>query len=329
MRCMGLSARAMPGWRVDPVNRRRPSAAIKRQIGRLRRDLPAVPVETMRQLWQYDDIILQCRRPPDLEEQPDLPLRIRGAIGNVLETLCDHQRARCDPFDREDAHELFYFWPAPKVDTVFGRLELAVPWIIRTTVRADQIWVTIRLFGEAAIHRNQIMAAAHMALNGGIALRNHGARTPISVQQVYWHRFDGGAKNWADHASAVRLHMATPLIIRKQQHIRLEPQAALRAAMRRVAVVAPWMGMAVTAEGSQLDDRVNQLEYHMDIHPENWTRTSSRAPGRSIAVHAIGGWIAAQGDMSILLPWLQLAEYASIGSECASGFGAFDMTIWP
>lgn len=286
-------------------------------------------IGNLQQLWQHDDIVISCHRPAGLEDQPDLALRVRGALGNVLETLCDYPRARPDPFDREGAHELLYYWSAPKIQTCFGPLELAVPWVIRAMMTSDTVMVTVRLFGEAGIHRPLVEAALILALEGGISLRNHAIRVPLPLKEVDWHRFDGGAQIWQKAATSVLLRFHSPLVIRSGNNIRLEPTAALRSAYRRVAMIAPWMGFALAAEERALMKSIDNVKFDLDIHPEHWVRTSRRDPGKHIKVFGYGGSITCYGPLESLLPFLQLAELAGLGGECASGFGAFELICYP
>jgi hypothetical protein len=250
-------------------------------------------------------------------------------LGNVLETLCAFPSARPDPFEREKAHELLYYWPAPKIQTCFGPLELAVPWVIRAVMTSDKIGVTVRLFGEAGLHRPLVEAALTLALEEGISLRNHAIRVPFPVKAAKWRRFDGSAQIWPQAATSLLLRFHSPLIIRSGDNIRLEPTAAFRAAYRRVASMAPWMGFALVADEPALRTGIHSLQFDLDIHPEHWVRTSRREPGKSIKVFGYGGSISCRGRMEPLLPYLQLAELAGLGGECASGFGAFELIAYP
>lgn len=291
--------------------------------------MTAMPVRDVQQLWQHHDIVLCCARPDGLEDQPDLALRVRGALGNALEELCGYAPSRPCPFVRESAHDLLYYWPAPQVATDFGPLEVAVPWVVRADMRAQHVTIVIRLMGEAHIHAPLVCAAALMALEGGVALRNHAIRVPFPVLAVDEFRFDGGAKDWADQASSVLLRFQSPVVIRARNDIRLEPEAVMRSACRRVAALAPWMGFALAADEAALRRAIFALRFRIDIHPEHWVRTSRRDPGTGIEVFGYGGSMRAEGALEALLPYLQLVEWAGVGGECASGFGAFDMVVWP
>lgn len=298
-------------------------------IRRLEREIcvrqQPVDVETLQLLWRHDDIVVICARPTGLEDQPDLAQRVRGALGNALEILCDIPPIRSDPFDRASAHDLLYFWTSPQIDTCFDSTEVAVPMVIRAEIMGNFVTIIVRLFGGARVYHPIVEAAAVMALNGGVSLRNHGIRVPFPVQHVEWRCFDGAAYAWPRHASSVLLRYRSPVIIRSGKELRLEPEAVLRSSMRRVVALAPWMGFALDADVGALDACIHALRYALDIHPEHWTRYTSRARNEAIEVYGFGGEMRMQGALEPILPYLALAQFSSLGGECASGFGAVDV----
>ena len=127
----------------------------------------------------------------------------------------------------------------------------------------------------------------------------------------------------------VVLRYRTPLIIRSRGRLRLEPEAVLRSCLRRAAALAPWMGFALDADQAALELAICNLHYLPEIHPERWTRTSYRSPGKPIEVAAYGGSMRVSGRIEPVLPYLALGELAAFGGECASGFGAVDLVIYP
>lgn len=323
-----LSARALPRWSLDPV-RRKPSATLLRLERSLCGSMPPADVATLQRLWQHDDIIIQCKRPQGLEDQPDLAQRIRGAIGNALELLCSLPPLRPDPFDRENAHELLYFWHSPTADTCFGVTEIAVPMVIRATMTARSIDFVIRLFGRAGIHRPMVEAAALNAVAGGVSLRNHAIRVPFPVTGLSWRKFDGGAHRWPSRATTAQIRYITPVIIRSIDRLRLDPEAVLKSSLRRIAALSPWMGFALQADAAALNQAIDHVHCALDIHPEQWVRTSRRTPGESIKTYGFGGGMRISGNLDPIMPYLTLGEFGSIGGECASGYGAYTMVPYP
>jgi CRISPR-associated endoribonuclease Cas6 len=260
-----------------------------------------------------------------LQVQPDLAQRVRGALGNALETLCQMPPARLDPFDRASAHDLLYFWTSPQVDTCFETTEVAVPMVIRADIIGNAVTIIVRLFGQARVHHPIVEAAAIMALNGGVSLRNHGIRVAFPVQHVEWSCFDGANYDWPEQASSVLLRYRTPVIIRAGKELRLEPEAVMRSAMRRVVALVPWMGFSLDANAGALETCIDRLNYELDIHPEHWTRYTSRARDEAIEVYGFGGSMRVNGALDLVLPYLAIAHFSSLGGECASGFGAIEI----
>ena len=305
---------------------RPPSSALLRLESELRDPIEAIDVDLLQQLWRHDDIVIRCARPPGLEDQPDFGQRIRGAMGNVLEGICE---AGVDDGTDENPHELLYFWHSPQVSTCFGPLELAVPMTVRAEMTSDTVEVVVRLFGRATIHVPMVAAAAIEALATGVSLRTHAIRVPFPVIDAERRHFDGGANDWPTAASSALLRYRSPLIIRQGDRLRLEPEAVVRSCLRRAAALAPWMGFALAADARALEAAIDTLRYELAIHPIHWTRTTRRDPGNPIEVFAYGGSMRMTGPLAPLLPYLGLAKFMSIGGQCASGFGAVELIFYP
>ncbi len=291
----------------------------------LRAPMHRVDLPELLDLWQHDDVVVICRRPSDLEDCPDLPLRIRGSLGNALEALCAAD-ARPDPFDRPSAHHLMFKWNPPKR----GAVEVARPYVIRAEVRGDEVEVRVRLFGFAGYHAPMVMRALIAALEGGVSVRNHGSRARFAAVEARIERFDGLARAWARDGSAATLHLLTPIIIRRNQDLRIAPLSLFRSALRRAVAIAPWMHCDLQLdEGTHLA-QADRLRVNMEgIHAESWNRTSRNNPGQVIPINGYGGTVAIAGMLGVWATYLNLAQFASLGGECALGFGALDVIIYP
>ena len=107
---------------------------------------------------------LTCTRPRDLEDHPDLAMRIRGALGRTLKQLCDLPQARPDPFGRPDAFL-----------TLYNTSKAGRPMQVAVDVKAGTLTVSVGLFGGAGFHLPRVEEALVLALSQGVALR-HGGR---------------------------------------------------------------------------------------------------------------------------------------------------------
>ncbi len=322
-----------------------PSPALSRLATSMVQPKPCVTIAELHQLWQHDDIELVCLRPPHLEDIPDLAQRFRGALGNALERLCLFAPRRPDPFDRESAYELLFEWPNPKVRVGKIQREIAVPMMILADMQGNLLRFVIRLFGCAAIHLPIVRAAAELAASGGLSLRKGAHRVPLRVQAIRWHRYDGAAATAAEAnpamaASSALLRFLSPVIIRSGSNlpgdegrsgrlIRLEPWAIPRSAVLRLCALAPWMGFNLDVDIESMAEQARQLDYKVEIFAAKWVRHSMRNKGKAIPVEAYGGCIRIAAGLQPLLAYLRLAEQCGIGGGCASGFGRYELVVYP
>jgi hypothetical protein len=291
----------------------------------LREPMHSVDLAGLLDLWQHDDVVVRCVRPSDLEDCPDLPLRMRGALGNALEALCAED-VRPDPFDRPSAHQLMFKWKPPRS----GLIEVATPYVVRAEVRGDVVEVRLRLFGAAGYHAPMVMRGLIAALEGGVSIRNHGVRARFPVTDARIERFDGAAREWIRDGSAATLHLLTPVIIRRNQNLQIEPISLLRSAMRRAQAIAPWMNCALGVGEDQLIGEGRRLHFNMmGVHSETWERTSRNNPGKGIPMQGYAGKIVVEGNLGDWAAYLDLAQFGSLGGECALGFGAVRAIIYP
>ena len=291
----------------------------------LRAPLHRVDLNGLLDLWQHDDVVVTCVRPSDLEECPDLPLRMRGALGNALQDLCA-DAVQHDPFDRPTAHRLMYKWKPPR----HGLVDVATPYVVRAEVRGDVVEVRVRLFGAAGYHAPMVIRGLIAALEGGVSIRNHGIRARFTVTGAQIERFDGAARAWMKGGSSATLYLLTPVIIRRDRILQIAPLSLLRSTMRRAQAIAPWMNCTLMTDEETLFEGGKRLRFNMaEVHSEGWERTSSNNPGKGIPMRGYAGKITLEGDLSDWASYLDLAQYASIGGECALGFGAVRAIIYP
>jgi hypothetical protein len=301
------------------------SRGLEQLEARLSEPTHSVDLAGLLDLWQHDDVVVRCVRPSDLEDCPDLPLRMRGALGNALEALCAED-VRPDPFDRPSAHQLMFKWKPPRS----GLIEVTTPYVVRAEVRGDVVEVRLRLFGAAGYHAPMVARALISGLETGVSIRNHGARARFAVIDALIERFDGAARDWIRDGSAATLHLLTPVIIRRNQNLQIEPLSLLRSAMRRAQAIAPWMNCSLLLDEPQLMSAGGRLRFNMiGVHSETWERTSRNNPGKGIPMQGYGGKVLAEGDLGNWATYLDLAQYASLGGECALGFGAVRAIIYP
>lgn len=301
------------------------SAGLQQLAARLTDPAHEVDLPGLLDLWQHDDAVVFCQRPSNLEDCPDLPLRIRGALGNALEEFCPVS-LRPDPFDRATAHQLLFKWKPSRL----GPVEISTPYVVRTEVRGDAVEVRVRLFGFASFHGPMVLRALIAALEGGVSLRNHGVRARFAVTDARIERFAGCTRAWAQTGSEAILQLLTPVIIRRNQDLRIEPLSLLRSALRRAQAIAPWMNCRLSVDEARLLKGAQNLHCSMaGIHSEHWNRTSRNNPGKALSMNGYGGTLTIEGALGDWATYLDLTQYGSLGGECALGFGAVRVILYP
>jgi hypothetical protein len=217
-------------------------------------------------------------------------------------------------------------WNPPKR----GAVEVARPYVIRAEVRGDVVEIRVRLFGMAGFHGPMVMQGLLTALETGVSIRNHGSRAKFIATEARIERFDGLAREWLQDGSSATLQLVTPIIIRRHQDLRISPLSLFRSALRRAQAVAPWMHCDLTFDEALLLATARRLRCSMaDVHAETWSRTSRNNPGHAIPMNGYGGTVTIAGALGTWATYLDLAQFASLGGECALGFGAIRASIYP
>lgn len=354
---MGLPPRTLPRWQFDRVmdGEQRTKTPLEMLETQLQRQRARVDIHQLLDLWQHTDLVFTCLRPSGLEDAPDLAGRIRGALGHALkEAVEDHPHAfGLNAFGLEpvNPYELFYNWKPCAIAGPQSGLEASQPMTIRAEMNAKHVIVCLRLFGVARVHAPILSYALQRAVEGGIKLRNVGAGTHpdpiqpknptklpaprpnsvrISLPVIGAHAlgFDGAAFVWGGtNARRATVRLRTPTIVRNKHQASKDPAAILRSMIRRAACIAPWFGCQLEADAGALWAAISELDIDAWLHEESWAWYSSREPGIQRRVEGCGGHMIVKGNLSLLSPYLRLAEFAHIGGSCAKGFGSADVTI--
>jgi CRISPR-associated endoribonuclease Cas6 len=300
------------------------TSAASDALAALRRDLAQPPVAadlaTTAALWSVDTARFVCRRPPLMEDYPELSIRVRGAFGRALHALPMRPTWRGGP--RPRAYDVLF---AP-LGTVGGD-ELPKPAIIRAAITGDQVVVDLLVLGFAQPWFEEAAVALAHALSAGIALTAEGRqRAPFDI-------IDCGERRIAyiepsASASLAVLRFRTPVIVRYGERLTRDPRAILRTLPRRVAAMARWQGIALAYDHAPVAQAVAETEIDdsdLDVH--RWCRGSARSG--KIPVHGWLGRLIVRGNLAPLLPFLALAEACNTGSHASIGCGWFELITTP
>lgn len=270
----------------------------------------------MVRLFVCDEINVRCPRPPQLEDHPDLPLRIRGALGQALAARGPTVPHRLDPFARPRSYEVLF----DDLPDNAGR-----PFAIDVDVTAGAVHIRVALFGDAGFYILDVRNALVDALSGGIALRLNG-RQRVGLEPIACHQRRVVLGDPPDTCRDAVLLLRTPLVVRTGRRLSLSPTAVVQGAYERMKGLAPWHGVALADKTAPtIDPKHIWAEDELTVRTARFSR---RQPDVPIEVTGVLGRIHIKNP-GPLLPYLTLGANTHIGSHAALGFGRYDLALYP
>ena len=271
----------------------------------------------------FTDIVAYARRPALFEDAPDLPDRVRGALGRKLEGLAIKAT---DPLLAEEAAGAWRtFFGAAGRD--FG----ARPYVVRVDANAREIKIVLRLFGAAAKFARVSEVALAVALEQGIAIKHHGYhRVRFSIDRLEKVSATGTSRRAAP-ASAVII-LRTPLALRVGSAIKSSLVSLPSNVAHRALRLAPWLGYKVTFDSLRLSHASAALEWEESCLTQDfWEHHSSSTNARNARVPLAGltGKVHVRGDLGPVWPFLRLGADIHAGSETAMGLGRYETIALP
>lgn len=279
--------------------------------------LPVSPRDLIR-LWMQDEIAVVCRRPPDLEDHPDLALRVRGALGRVLARQGPPVAHRFDPFDRPSAFKILF----EESDDGRGR-----PFALDADVLAESVLVRLRLFGAAGFWIDQVREALLEALAGGIAFRL-GGRQHVPLEPLECAQRRTGLTDPPERCGEAVLVFRTPIVVRAGHRLSGSPRAVLWSAVTRLRGLAPWQGVRLAVDEAALEADLAAAPALDDVTTVSLRRHSQRQGDVAIPVTGLLGRQRLWAPGAIL-PFLAAGADTHIGSHAALGFGRYDLSLYP
>ena len=204
-------------------------------------------IELLLHLWRHAEFRVECDRPHDLEDHPDLAIRIRGAFGRALASLPPPLVHRRDPFQRPAPYAIFF-----GNFSVPAAQELPKPFIIDADCVGKTVIVTLRVFGHAMFWAMQARDALIMALEAGISIRMEGRlRVAFKVRECTSRSVDGLPLPLAAREAVMMFH--SPLVVRSGGSVGLRETALIKGLHARVEGLARWQGVSLSPSRSRWD----------------------------------------------------------------------------
>ncbi len=258
------------------------------------------------------DIVVYALYPHLLEEIPDLPDRIRGALGRSLERT-----------NLPDAPALWHamFGDPP----IIAECNYVRGFIIRCDRHRGLISVTLRLFGVLCNFCDTLVETLKGACEFGIALRSMGQqKRKIIVQHccVFWRKGFAQADIWNQHRTQkndIILKFITPVYLRGKQGKYLAGNPLAKTVINKACGMARWWGV----KASQPDLKLFEVgrTHDVDLAPSTWTHRSSRTGPGGLFRSGVLGKIELHSVNLNALAIFQLAELIHLGGGGAAGLG--------
>lgn len=283
-------------------------------------------IEELAALWQYDEIVAVCPRPPSLAHYPELSSRIRGAWGRTV--MASPGIVRRSRYGHEWGRAELML-TRPFASRMAG-LEVPKPAVIRADVEGDRLVVRLRLFGAAGLHLEEAAETLATALEGGISLSPYTRlRTPVPVERILTGR--RSSVELPDmHVQSAALIIRSPLVVRSGSRLQTAPASIFKSVLNRVSSMAFWQRFHLNADWRTLHQTIDELRFDLrELRVHRWQRYSIRQGDRPIPMHGHLGAVRVEGDLSHLAPFLLLAETCNTGSHASLGFGWFDLALYP
>ena len=274
-------------------------------------------------LWRQVEFRITARRPKLLEDLPDLPVRLRGALGEALAKSPAPIRGRHDPFDRP-----------PPFQVLFGDLgsergrETPRPIVLDADVTSSAVEVRLVVLGQAMFWAQQARDAMIAALAGGITLRSGSRRRVVFEPLELETEVTEGLVCPAVGRDAV-LVLRSPLVLRHGRSLKIDAHALTSALHARAEGLARWQGLQLLDPLFSVTSTAKQftVEGH-DLLPIRFFRHSRRQVGRSIPVTGTVGRLALKGNLADLMPYLVIGSVAHVGSHAALGMGRYELAVY-
>ena len=129
---------------------------------------------------------------------------------------------------------------------------------------------------------------------------------------------------------AITLQLHTPMRLQHQgspvQAHQLTPRKLVADLLRRITLLAEFHADQhdLIPNAPDLVRHAEALEHHPSLRWQDWSRYSSRQQQRMTLGGALGEW-QLRGELSPLLPWLQLGQWLHVGKNATMGMGHYTL----
>lgn len=311
----------LPRW-SRPLDQAEQARAERLFLERLARQLrhPPIPL-TLADVpahFPVDVVEAQTTLPLDMEDQPDLAIRVRGALGQSLASLPPPVDWRRDPHGRPRAFDILYQALTPDG----SGLNMVKPMTVQTDLVGRKLTIRVNLVGMATYWWPDVAAGLQSAMEGGISL--HGAarsRVPMEVESLRHHQTILHDLPDTNGPVEVMLDLLSPMRLRSGTATLFSVPSFLIALANRITALARWQHLDVTVDWTELHRMAHLAMIANDeMVAVRWDRGSVRSKGK-IPVLGYMGKLTLAKCPAAYIPLLKLAELVNVGSHASLGFG--------
>lgn len=282
-------------------------------------------LEEVMEMTSVTSLKLYAVRPFDLSDYPDLPIRLRGALGRALYQDKDSRPVNRRILPRPSAYDCLF---GKHGDYVPG-FPIPAPFGISCETNGNLLNVNIHLLGLAEFYAEQILTTMAETMTRGISLAADQPKR-VSVPLV-----DMGLRKhfpFAEKAKgdSVVLKFSTPLQLRSNNHQTLAVEALMHSGVIRLSSLSRWSGFETGNLWQDLKAISGNVEVQTaDMVPVKWTRHSIRQKGIAIPMSGFVGPYRIIKGAAPFLNYLRFGELFGIGSKANLGMGSYKMAIYP
>ena len=262
--------------------------------------------------WQRTTIKFQCAYPAGFQAGHWMVRSVRGAWGR---TLRRHGNAAA-----ESAWQAFF-----SEHVMIGRNHVPKPYVLAVDAGAEDLLVTITLFGRADFWRDTVIETMATALERGVGIaENSHLLKPWKILDWHWRRETAFVPGPA--RSDVLLTFATPLKIGSSEVHQSRLQDAIKGLAARIVGLSRWLGIAVDhrpKEIALLCDRIRVSALPERQAIDGFMKFTGGV--NRVETPIIGAMtpMALEGIPPEIWPVLTLGTTCLIGGHVVYGFGRY------
>lgn len=277
----------------------------------------SVGIAELLPLWNETEIRLTCAIPAGFIPGPWMTRSFRGAIGRTLGQW--HKTARPHGLAASAYEGLFQTH-----GTINGD-HIPKPVSFMVEVCGNNLVVEMRLFGRAAIWRDDVIEAAIVTLNQGIGLWENGRTLrPWPINDFWWKESTGQIPPMP--AGEVTVSWRTPFKPGGGTVFAGDLRSAIHALPRRIKGLARWTGIDLLFDHDQWLSDVERLTIKDSEHSASLDGFIRRGADQDLAVVGVLGSHQVNPVMGDLVAMLWLGKTIGAGGHRAYGFGRYRLS---